>query len=57
MLLFQKYGVLKKWVIIMGKKQTSGLSAQDCYMPGVQGEVRRNGVETKKPEWKRVWSL
>jgi len=43
--------VLKKWVIIMGKKQTSGLSAQDNYYARFRGRCeemawKRRRVET-----------
>jgi len=56
-LLLEEYGVSKKWVFIMDKRQdktaastqaeTSGLSAQDRYCVKAQEEARRNGVETE----------
>ena len=59
-LLLEEYGVSKKWVIIMDRRQDSnvtstpagkkGSSAQDSYSARgfEQEEARRNGVQTKK---------
>jgi len=54
-LLLEEYGVSKKWIIIMDKRQdktavstqaeTSGSSAWIVTLPGAQEEARRNGDE------------
>jgi len=53
-LLLEKYGVSKKWVIIMYRKQdlnvtwTVDLRLRTVTVPEVLEEARRNGVQTKK---------
>ena len=57
-LLLEEYGVSKKWVIMMDKKQTQillrlhqkqvDLRLRIVTLPGVQEELRENGVETEK---------
>ena len=57
-LLLEEYGVPKKWVIIMDKRQNkTRLQLQQkqidfrlkiVTVPGLQEKARRNGVETEK---------
>jgi len=56
-LLLEEYGVSKKWVIIVDKRQdkttastqaeTRGCQLRIITVPGAQEEARRNGVETE----------
>jgi len=55
-LLLEEYGVSKKWVVIMDKRQDKNAASTqtevDCRLrivtvPGAQEEARRHGVETE----------
>ena len=62
-LLLEEYGVSKKWVVIMDKRQdktaASTQTEVDCRLrivtvPRAQEEARRNGVETETNKHKSI---